>query len=94
MTMKNRTIAAEELQAEGLGLIDRMEQTQEPLIVTNRGRPVVGSFPCEISHHDHFGTAIRCSPSSWNPSSTPGISSGDCSRARVIPVVSAAPLQS
>jgi len=34
MTMMNRTIAAEKLQAEGLGLIDWVEQTQEPLIVT------------------------------------------------------------
>ena len=33
------------LQAEGLGLVDRLEQTQEPMIVTNRGRGVVEVIP-------------------------------------------------
>jgi len=45
MTMKKRTIAAGKFKAECLGLIDRVEQTREPLIVTKRGRPVVEVIP-------------------------------------------------
>ena len=45
MTMKKRTIAAGKFKAQCLGLIDRVEETQEPLIVTKRGRPVVEVIP-------------------------------------------------
>ena len=45
MTMKKCTIAAGKFKAQCLGLIDRVEQTREPLIVTKRGRPVVEVIP-------------------------------------------------
>jgi len=40
-----------------LGLIDRVEQTQKPLIVTKRGRPMVEVIPCVIWDRFHFVAA-------------------------------------
>ena len=45
MTMNKRTIAAGRFKAECLGLIDRVEETQESFIVTKHGRPVVEVIP-------------------------------------------------
>ena len=43
--MKRRTVPAGKFKAECLGLIDRVAATEEPFIVTKRGRPVVEIVP-------------------------------------------------
>ena len=45
MTMNKRTIPAGRFKAECLGLIDRVAETRESIIVTKRGRPVVEIVP-------------------------------------------------
>jgi len=48
MTMKaRRTIAAGKFKAECLALLDEVEETRQPLVVTKRGRPVAKIVPMD-----------------------------------------------
>ncbi|MBS1866813.1 MAG: type II toxin-antitoxin system Phd/YefM family antitoxin [Acidobacteria bacterium] len=52
-TMKE--IKASEFKSRCLKVMDRVQQTGEPVIVTKRGKPVVKVIPMETANNDIFG---------------------------------------
>ena len=55
--MNATTVTATAFKAKCLALIDEMNRTKVPIIVTNRGKPVAEMFPVSDSAkgHSHFG---------------------------------------
>lgn len=50
-----RTMRAGEFKAQCLKVMDQVQKTREPLIVTKRGKPVVKLFPADKASSDIFG---------------------------------------
>jgi len=51
-----RVVAAGRFKAECLALLDRVEQTGEPLVVTKRGRPVAEVVPIRATRRSLKGS--------------------------------------
>ena len=52
MATKSRTIAAGEFKAKCLALLDEVDRTKQPLVITKRGVPVAKLVP--IAERDEF----------------------------------------
>jgi prevent-host-death family protein len=50
-----RTIPAGQFKAQCLALMDEVEKTREPIVVTKRGKPVAKLVPAEPEKDDLFG---------------------------------------
>jgi len=50
-----RTMRAGEFKARCLKVMDQVQKTREPVIVTKRGKPVVKLFPADKAGNDVFG---------------------------------------
>lgn len=55
MTMM-RSVPAGEFKAHCLALMDEVERTREPIVVTKRGKPVAKLVPAEPAGDDLFGS--------------------------------------
>jgi prevent-host-death family protein len=51
-----KTIAAAQFKARCLTLMDDVESTREPLVITKRGRPVAKLVPAENGKDDFIGS--------------------------------------
>lgn len=50
-----KTIPAGQFKAQCLALMDEVEKTREPIVVTKRGKPVAKVVPAEPEKDDLFG---------------------------------------
>ncbi len=50
-----KTMAAGEFKAKCLKVMDRVQKTREPVVITKRGKPVVKLIPAEKRTDDIFG---------------------------------------
>ena len=50
-----KTMAAGQFKARCLKLMDDVEQTREPVLITKKGRPVAKLVPLEVPAKDVFG---------------------------------------
>ena len=53
--MKGRTVGAAEFKANCLKIMDEVQRTREPVVVTKRGRPMVRLVPAEVARPRLFG---------------------------------------
>lgn len=61
VTMKaKRVVPAGRFKAECLALLDRVEQTGEPVVVTKRGRPVAEVVPIRVKNRSLKGSVTFC----------------------------------
>lgn len=50
-----KTLPAGTFKAQCLALMDEVEATREPIVITKRGRPVARLVPVEVEKDDIFG---------------------------------------
>lgn len=53
--MVMKTVAAGTFKAQCLALMDEVESTREPIVITKRGKPVAKLIPIETQKDDIFG---------------------------------------
>ena len=58
MTMVMKKVAAGHFKAQCLKLMDKVEATREPLVITKRGKPVAKLVPIDSRRDDFIGRLV------------------------------------
>jgi prevent-host-death family protein len=53
-----KTMAAGKFKAQCLKVMDRVNATREPVVITKKGRPVAKLVPVDVSSHDPLGSLV------------------------------------